>query len=345
MIPTIHSNDSWTTLREVWLGDVYPADFYDHLDPQVRDVFYQITEWTKEDLAILERKLQEFGVKVKRPEYHSIDNHLTEDEQLIRPSITPRDNYVVVGNTLYIPGYCLQGIDGFTFSDDFRYPWRKVVNEYHRDVDSRIKYYNISLGMSEANMLRAGRDLYLNCNFVGPHETRTIREIFDQEIAPMFPGHRVHCIIHNGLNDANILKPGYIMARQSPTQYELMFPGWEVIVPDDVYDSSNHTINWWGSGHSNSRSFSDQVMAHAQTWSTTPRQTHYQINGLMIDEQNIVMAAVTPELESKLAMIGISVHMVPFRCADFWRAGLRSLILDVRRDGPIVDFFPEMSDR
>jgi len=35
-------------LEEVWLGDCYPQHFYDHLDSQTRDVFYQITEWTKE---------------------------------------------------------------------------------------------------------------------------------------------------------------------------------------------------------------------------------------------------------------------------------------------------------
>jgi len=27
----INSSNSWSSLKEVWLGDVYPADWYDHL--------------------------------------------------------------------------------------------------------------------------------------------------------------------------------------------------------------------------------------------------------------------------------------------------------------------------
>lgn len=355
MIPTIHSNDSWTTLREVWLGDVYPADFYDHLDPQVRDVFYQITEWTKEDLAILERKLQEFGIKVRRPEYHSIDNHLNEHEQLIRPSITPRDNYVVVGNTLYIPGYCLQGIDGFKFSDDFRFPWRKVVNEYHRDVDSKIKYHNTSLRMCSANMVRAGKDLYLDCNFVGPHATRSKREIFDQEIVPMFPNHRMHYLENGGHLDAcfAILKPGYILANRYFDDYETSFPGWEVIMLDDpefrehkppnTGDTSFYDpmVNWWVPGVTGSKAFNQHVIKYAQDWVGNYRETFFEVNSLMVDEKNVIMTGEFPAVEQKLSSIGITVHSVPFRCRSFWDAGLHCLTLDVRREGPVVDLFPE----
>jgi len=45
-LPLINSHNSWSRLEEVWLGDVYPATWYDHLDSQVRDVFHQLTEIT-----------------------------------------------------------------------------------------------------------------------------------------------------------------------------------------------------------------------------------------------------------------------------------------------------------
>jgi hypothetical protein len=32
-LPTINNHNSWDTLEEVWLGDVYPAEWYDHLEP------------------------------------------------------------------------------------------------------------------------------------------------------------------------------------------------------------------------------------------------------------------------------------------------------------------------
>ena len=78
----VNSNCGFTKLEEVWLGDVYPASFYDHLSPAVRDAFYTITEWTKEDLAPIERKLQELGVVVRRPEYHNIDDCLNENDNI-----------------------------------------------------------------------------------------------------------------------------------------------------------------------------------------------------------------------------------------------------------------------
>ena len=65
--PSLHSFDCFTRLREVWLGDVYPVHFYDHLDSQVRDTFRIITEWTKQDLDFIEQWLTDWGVVVRRP--------------------------------------------------------------------------------------------------------------------------------------------------------------------------------------------------------------------------------------------------------------------------------------
>ena len=50
---TVNSYTNWGKLKEVWLGDIYPSHFYDHLESQVRDVFYELTENTKQDLAVI----------------------------------------------------------------------------------------------------------------------------------------------------------------------------------------------------------------------------------------------------------------------------------------------------
>ena len=76
MLPQIHSHDSWTQLEEVWLGDVYPSAWYDHLPAEIRDVFYRITEITQEDLTIIQHKLEELGVVVRRPVYERIDDYI-----------------------------------------------------------------------------------------------------------------------------------------------------------------------------------------------------------------------------------------------------------------------------
>ena len=58
----INSHNSWSQLEEVWLGDVYPAAWYEHLDPEVRDVFQQLTSITQEDLNSIQKTLEGLGV-------------------------------------------------------------------------------------------------------------------------------------------------------------------------------------------------------------------------------------------------------------------------------------------
>ena len=100
--PVVNAHNSWDPLKEIWLGDVYPGSWYDHLDSEIRDCFYEITERTQQDLAIIEKKLVEFGITVQRPKYTSIDDYIQPGTDiLIKPEITPRDFYVTIGNTLY----------------------------------------------------------------------------------------------------------------------------------------------------------------------------------------------------------------------------------------------------
>ena len=83
----VHNN--WDPLEEIWLGDVWPAHFYDDLEPEIRDSFYQLTEWTKQDLDNVEKKLKEFNVVVKRP-YVDGDKSLYLDpttNKLLKPPI------------------------------------------------------------------------------------------------------------------------------------------------------------------------------------------------------------------------------------------------------------------
>ena len=45
----VNSHCGFTALEEVWLGDVYPYSFYDHLPGAVKDAFYTITDWLMDD--------------------------------------------------------------------------------------------------------------------------------------------------------------------------------------------------------------------------------------------------------------------------------------------------------
>ena len=73
-LPRINSFTNWGRLEEVWLGDCYPAHFYDHLESEVRDIFYAITQKTQEDLAVIQRKLEEHGVQVRGDSFYTPDS-------------------------------------------------------------------------------------------------------------------------------------------------------------------------------------------------------------------------------------------------------------------------------
>lgn len=117
----VNSNCGFTTLEEVWLGDVYPHTYYDHLPAPVRDAFYTITDWTKEDLSKIEKKLQDLGVIVRRPEYLHIDNCIDQNGNLFKPVIAARDDTLVLGNKLW------------NLRSNFKInPWKKISRSLSR---------------------------------------------------------------------------------------------------------------------------------------------------------------------------------------------------------------------
>ena len=98
----INSNFGFTPLKEVWIGDCYPESFFDHLPNDIADPFRLITEWTKQDTNALQKFLEERNIIVRRPVFDSIDNHLDNKDNLVKPPVTPRDHCFVFVNFIYM---------------------------------------------------------------------------------------------------------------------------------------------------------------------------------------------------------------------------------------------------
>jgi hypothetical protein len=61
----INVHNNWDPLEEIWLGDCWPASFYDNIkNTETKDAFYQITEWTKENLESSFGVLQSMNLTV-----------------------------------------------------------------------------------------------------------------------------------------------------------------------------------------------------------------------------------------------------------------------------------------
>ena len=316
-------------MEEVWLGDVYPAEWYDHLEPEIRDVFRHITETTKQDLAIIQAKLEQFGVTVRRPVYTSIDDYIdAQTGHLLKPEICPRDNYVTIGNTLMAP-------------QDIPACWQPTVDMYKHSGQTVLPS-SLHRFVNGANVVRAGRDIVIDADIYDPKELDNV---------PAFNDYRVTWEKNGGHMDGcfAVLKPGLILANHYYNGYDRTFPGWECIFLDQpTYCQHRKTPprggefngKFYAEGVSMNRAFNDHVIRHAQTWVGDYTETYFELNCLSLNESNVMMLGYNQALENTLKDHGITVHWVPFRCRGFWDGGMHCVTVDIRRQSAIEDYFP-----
>lgn len=327
----INSHNSWSPLEEVWLGDVYPAAWYDHLTPEIRDVFQHITEITKQDLSIIENKLKEFGVIVRRPQYNSIDSFVDNDGMLKKPEICPRDTFLTQGTTLLTPKQISPA-------------WQWIVHEYQsagEDVQPVTNHV-----INGANVVRVGRDVIIDTDIFNVSE-------IEFDLTP-FNEYRITWEKNGGHMDGCFaaLKPGLLIANEYFNGYDRTFPGWErIFLNEPTYckhikyppPGGEYNGKFYAEGVAFNHAFNEHVVQHAQDWVGNYTETYFELNCLSLDESNVMMLGYNKELEKKLKEHGITVHWVPFRCRGFWDGGMHCVTLDIRRQSSIVDYFPDRS--
>lgn len=339
----VNSFDSWTRLREVMLGDVYPIEWYEHLPSEVRDVFQQITEWTQEDLAKIERKLvDDFGITVQRPVYHDISQYLGFNGQLQKPEITPRDYFLVLGNVFWMPQF------------KQRTPaWQHVYKRY----ENHVRVHQFPLQFTGANTVRVGHDLFVDCVITPDFDSRLgltfdqRQEYFYKMIVPELPDWRCHYLDNGGHVDAclSVLRPGLILANNYFPHYDQSFPGWERIMlsTPEFFDHGRLSVDprfhanarWHLPGKGDiPRSFHEHVIQYAQDWIGNYTETFFEVNCLVIDEHNVMVLGMNEPVFRHLETLGITVHPMDFRCRTFWDGGMHCLTVDVRRDGSMATY-------
>ena len=329
--------NSWSPLKEVWLGDCYPKHFYDHLDSEVRDCFHQITEMTQEDLKKIEMKLKEFGITVRRPQYDKIDDYLN-NENLEKPHITPRDFYFSHNGKFY-------------FEDEWNggRPWLDVVDFYKKNNTIMIeKKFMSGLQINGSNVVRVGKDVYFELAY-DKNKKETQIEFFKTEVYPYFKDFRCHLLFNGGHLDGcfAILRPGLILASRYFTEYEKTFPDWEVIQlgkPEfQNFKKSpagfTQAKNWYVTNNKKNNSFNEYIIKYALDWVGNFHETYFEINCLVIDEKNTLMLGENDQLYETLNKKGINVHIVPFRARTFWDGGLHCLTVDISRDSRLEQYF------
>jgi len=339
-LPRVNSYTNWGRLEEVWLGDCYPAHFYDHLNSEVRDVFYELTENTQHDLNIIQKKLEEFDIVVQRPQYKNIDHYLTPNDTLTKPAITPRDYYLVAGN-MFIGSH---NID----------VWSHAIEQYRADPGSIVMgtIETQHLGwICGANSVRAGRDIYLDL-FQSYNKQSALDqqlEEYHRVVQPHFKDYRVHLLFNGGHIDGCFaaVKPGLLLTSVYFDNYDQTFPDWQKIniaSPEFFTHQTKKTPisngRWWDTASSPSKAFNDHIIAHALDWVGNYTETYFEVNCLVIDQKNIFMLGEDDRVFREFERHGITAHSLPFRTRTFWDGGLHCLTLDIRRQDSMIDLFP-----
>lgn len=324
---SVNSFNGFDPLREVWLGDCYPAEFYKHMNPTVRSAFERITEMTKEDLDVIETTLTKLGVQVQRPEFTDNIEDYSENGTLLKPPIMPRDTNLTLGNKFYHLRNNYQ-VD----------PWQKQLDKMHSNDTIVVDTTPETNCLAPPSVVRCGRDLYVDYD-THSHVWPIVSGVFTDWARD----YRVHIIETDGHSDGVFcpVSPGIIVASCWMEEYSKTFPGWEVFqLPREEVQ---HFGKWWINDTTvvNNTQFANHINQYAIDWIGDFTETQFSVNMLVVDHNTVVSVNENYELNEFLDSKGINVIVAPFRTKSFWDGGLHCLTVDVVRDSTKNDFFPQ----
>lgn len=340
----ISSHTGFQPLKTVWLGDVYPENFYDHYTDELRDSLCRLTERTKQDLGQLEKKLIDLGVTVQKPKFESIDNYIS-DNQLTKPPICPRDWAFVLDNTLYITPQYESGIE----------PWQWAIDNYVQEGNN----VNILNRFSKepdpwcwvvfSSVVRVGKDIFIDYSKNSPEIESNLQIVCDE----LSKKYRVH-VTHTGDHSDGVfcpVAPGQIFSTHYKKSYSQTFPNWDVFfLTDTSKNNISDTINSNGYNGRWQRPdhylpyYSNQLLDYAKDWLGNSNETIFEVNMLIVDEKNVICIAEDDAACKKLESIGITPHVIDFKTRGFWDGGIHCITLDIYREGPCLDYWPGRGD-
>jgi hypothetical protein len=335
-MPNVNAFNGFDPLNEVWLGGVYPVDFYYDFESEVRDALTQITEMTMYDLAQISKLLESRNIKIQRPTFtNNRDDYIGHNKQLIKPPIMPRDTELSLGNTFY------------HLRSDYKVdPWQRQINEMLNsgvDVQSVTRDKDLAC-LCPPSIVRCGRDLYVDMDshrHVMPQVALTFAEWAKQ--------YRVHLVSTGGHSDSVfcLVSEGLIVTTHWLDEYSKTFPGWEVFkIPKEINYIADSSQNWWvpNTPISNNSLFAKHIEQRAIDWVGNYHETQFSVNMLVIDDRTVLAVNQNPLLTEFLTSKGIEVLMADFRCKSFWDGGMHCLTCDINRTGGMKDYFPARPD-
>jgi|TARA_B100001971_G_C18249116_1_gene576720 hypothetical protein len=338
----IESFTGFQPLEEVWIGGTYPAKFYQHLPNKVEDTFCKITEQTEIGFTNLEKVLIGLGVKVRKPEFGSIDNYFDSFNNLIKPPVAPRDWCITLGNQLWIvpQGYKIE-------------PYHNVIEEYKKQgehVEILDRGLDPRCWLIFSGIVRLGKKLIVDVKDFLPEDgmkhVKKAITFFEKDynvILTTEGGHMdgVFCPIKNG----HIFSSHWA----DKDYYDKTVPDWKVFwIEQDRKAREREVANaikngrWWTAENNfYSPIFSKHIEEKAKSWVGNSLETVFEANMLVVDEHNVICIAEHEQSFKQMEQLGITPHVVDFPPRHFWDGGIHCITVDIRRIGGCLEYFNE----
>jgi glycine amidinotransferase/scyllo-inosamine-4-phosphate amidinotransferase 1 len=336
----INSYTSWQPLEEVIVGRAYTPDYFDFVDnPQVRNQLQQILHETEEDLNNLQKIVEAYGARVRRPDLinKTVFQKLQMDGGVPLPPLTPRDWQISLGQKL------LRVLPMNELDNICREYGDQVINPHGKTWDPDC----ILNGASASCIVRVGRDVFFdNSDFLKPEQSRWI---VDNCLGPEY---RIHEAITDGHGDAvfAILKPGVILSSKHDMHLHLKedFPGWDIL---KIWDSSiwaamevgkfkyeSNPGAWYVQGSTPTPEFTQFVDTYLNKWTGFVAETVFDVNCLVLDEENVIFSAYNKEVFAFCERHKINPIISELRHSYFWDGGISCCTQDLTRRGGLETY-------
>jgi N-dimethylarginine dimethylaminohydrolase len=209
-----------------------------------------------------------------------------------------------------------------------------IKNQYH-DILNQIPANGIT---------RIGRDLFFGVS--DDSDLHKIKQLTEQ----FFPDYRNHIVTTGGHIDGCFtpIKPGLIVSVLDMPTYANTFPGWEVVyLPGEgwskidafLYLKQKNQGKWWIPGSEYDDELIEYVETWLQDWVGYVEESVFDVNILVIDQQNVVVNGYNKQVFDALERHFVTPHICPLRHRYFWDGGIHCVTLDLDRDGPQQDMF------
>ena len=345
MTNTVQSYTSWQPLEEVIVGRVYTPEYFDFIkDPNVRGQLQRILDESQEDLDNLQHTIEQYGATVKRPTLPGLwgfQNLQMKDEGVPIPPLTPRDWQITMGEKLLR----VLNVDEMS----------AICAEYEQAqpgsvIDPHVNGYDENhpiVGAVASCIVRVGTDVFFdNSEWLTTAQMEWIRDnVLDSR-------YRVRRAVTNGHGDSvfAILKPGVILStmHDQDLNYQQDFPGWEVLKINDStiqaamevgkFRYENFNGRWYVQGQEPTEEFTRFVDTWLNQWTGLVSETVFDVNCLVLDEQNVIFSGYNKTVFDFCKRHGIEPHVCELRHKYFFDGGISCCTQDIRRRGPLETY-------